>query len=248
VRLALMVMKGEMGYPSALSAETWGFQDALFGGKPVVLERPFSSYVMENVLFKVAFPAEFHAQTAVEAAIELHDQVRDRLEEIEKITIITQEPAIRIIDKTGPLHNPADRDHCLQYMVVVGLAFGDLSADHYEDQTARDPRIDALREKITVVEDERYSRDYRDPEKRSIANAVQVHFKDGSSTDKVAVEYPIGHRRRRDEGIPLLKKKFANNLKSRFPSRWAEEIMALCFDHEQLAKTPVNEFMRMLVI
>lgn len=248
VRLALMAMKGEMGYPSALSTETWGFQDALFEGKPITLGRPFGSYVMENVLFKISFPAEFHAQTAVEAAVELHDRVKDRLEEIEKVTITTQESAIRIIDKTGPLHNPADRDHSLQYMVAIGLIFGELTADHYEDETARDPRIDALREKMEVVEDERYSRDYRDPEKLSIANAVQVHFGDGASMEDVAVEYPIGHRRRREEGIPLLEEKFASNLRSRFPGRRSEEIMALCLDHERLAGTPVNEFMRMLVI
>lgn len=248
VRLAMMAVEGEMGYPSALSARGWGFQDALFGGKPVKLARPFDSYVMENVLFKVSFPAEFHAQTAVEAAIELHPVVRDRLGEIESVTITTQESAKRIIDKTGPLHNPADRDHCIQYMVAIGLIFGELTADHYEDAVAADPRIDALREKTTVVEDERYSRDYLDPEKRSIANAVQVSFNDGTSTEKVEVEYPVGHRRRREESIPLLEQKFADNLRTRLPARRREEVLALCTDRKLLGDTPVNEFMRMLTL
>jgi 2-methylcitrate dehydratase len=211
VRLALMAVRGEMGYPSALSANTWGFQDVLFEGKPVTLARPLASYVMENVLFKISFPAEFHAQTAVECAFQLHDQVKNRLDQIEKVLITTQESAIRIIDKSGPLYNPADRDHCIQYMTAVGLIFGELTADHYEDAVARDPRIDELRKKMTCVEDSQYSRDYLDPQKRSIANAVQVFFNDRSSTPKVAVEYPVGHRRRRTEGIPLLLKKFEAN-------------------------------------
>ncbi len=246
--LALKAMAGEMGYPSALSAEGWGFYDVLFGGKSFEFPQGYGSYVMENVLFKISFPAEFHAQTAVEAAIELHDEVKDRIGEIENITLTTQESAIRIIDKTGPLHNPADRDHCLQYMVAVPLMFGRLTADDYEDERAQDPRIDELREKMEVVEDERYSEDYLDPDKLSIANAVQVHFEDGSSTEKVEVEYPIGHRQRREEGIPLLEEKFSNNLKTRFPARRSEEVLDLCLDGERLAKTPVNEFMELLVI
>ncbi len=248
VRLAIMVMGGEMGYPSALSAKGWGFYDVLFDGNPFEVPRPYGSYVMENVLFKVSFPAEFHAQTAAEAAMKLHREIEGRLEDIEKITLATQKSAIRIIDKKGPLNNPADRDHCLQYVVAVSLIFGELTSDHYEDEIARDPRIDALREKMEVIEDERYSRDYLDPEKRSIANAVQVHFRDGSSTEKVAVEYPIGHRRRREEAVPLLKEKFARNLKTRLPARRSEEVLPLFSEGERLEKTPVNEFMEMFAI
>ena len=203
---------------------------------------------MENVLFKIAFPAEFHGQTAVEAAFALHPEVVGRLDEVERVVIDTQESAIRIIDKTGPLHNPADRDHCIQYMTAVGLIFGVLTADHYEDVFAADPRIDALREKTEVIETERYSREYFDPNKRSIANAVQVFFGDGAKTEKVEIEYPIGHRRRRQEGIPLLKRKFAANLRTRFPAHRAQEIEVLCHDQERLEATPVNEFMGMLVI
>ena len=248
VRLGLMAIKGEMGYPSPLSAETWGFEDALFKGNAFVCKQPYASYVMENVLFKISFPAEFHAQTAVECAFELHEQVHNRLNEVEKITITTHESAIRIIDKTGPLHNPADRDHCIQYMVAIGLIFGELTAEHYEDEVAADPRIDALRDKMVTVENPRYSRDYLDPDKRSIANALQVHFKDGSTSANIAVEYPIGHRRRRTEGIRLLKEKFAKNLASRFPARQAELMLALCLDQKRLEATPVNEFMEMLAI
>ncbi|WP_054951354.1 bifunctional 2-methylcitrate dehydratase/aconitate hydratase [Numidum massiliense] len=248
VRLALMALKGEMGYPTAMSAPTWGFQDVLFNGKEVTLARPLGSYVMENVLFKISFPAEFHAQTAVECAFQLHEQVKDRLDEIEKVTLTTHESAIRIIDKTGPLHNPADRDHCLQYMVAIGLIFGDLTADHYEDDVAKDARIDALREKMVVVEDERYSREYLDADKRSIANAVQVHFTDGSATEKVAVEYPIGHRRRRSEGIPKLVEKFEDSLVTRFPEKQAAAIRELCLDREQLEATPVHTFMEKFII
>ncbi len=242
VRLALMAMQGEMGYPSALSAKQWGFYDVLFKGKPFTLGRPLGSYVMENVLFKISFPAEFHAQTAVEAAFHLHNQVKDRIEQIDKVIITTHESAIRIIDKSGPLHNPADRDHCIQYMTAVGLIFGALTADHYEDAIARDPRIDALRAKMTCVEDPQYSKDYLDPQKRSIANAVQVFFKDGSSTEQIAVEYPIGHRRRRAEGMPLLLKKFEANLASRFALGQCESILRLCGDAKKLDATPVNEF------
>ena len=248
VRLALMAMQGETGYPSAVSARNWGFSDVLFKGKEIVLGRPFGSYVMENVLFKISFPAEFHAQTAVECAIALHPDIRSRLDEIEKIIIITQESAIRIIDKTGPLYNPADRDHCLQYMTAVGLIFGELTADHYSDAIARDPRIDRLREKMVVVEDTRYSHDYLDPEKRSIANSVQVFFADGTCTDKVAVEYPIGHRRRRAEGMPLLVKKFEANLSSRLAPQWSRRILDLCLDLPALQSTPVDEFTDMFTV
>ena len=248
VRLALLAMQGEMGYPSALSAKTWGFYDVLFRGKSFTLPRPLGSYVMENVLFKISFPAEFHAQTAVECAFALHPVVKERLNDVEKVIITTQESAIRIIDKTGPLHNPADRDHCLQYMVAVGLIFGELTADHYEDKTAQEPRIDALREKMVVVEDARYSRDYLDPEKRSIANSVQVFFKDGTCTDKVAVEYPIGHRRRRAEGTPLLIKKFESNLTSRLAPQSCKTILELCLDLERFKATPVDQFTDMFVV
>jgi 2-methylcitrate dehydratase len=247
VRLALMALQGEMGYPSALTAKTWGFHDVLFAGKPVTLGRPLASYVMENVLFKISFPAEFHAQTAVECAFQLHDQVKNRLDQIKKVVITTQESALRIIDKSGPLYNPADRDHCIQYMTAVGLIFGELTADHYEDAVARDPRIDELRAKMTCVENPEYSKDYLDPEKRSIANAVQVFFTDGSSTAKIAVEYPIGHRRRRAEGIPLLVKKFESNLASRFPPEQCAKILRLCGDSAELDATPVNEFTDMFV-
>jgi 2-methylcitrate dehydratase len=247
VRLALMAMQGEMGYPSALTAKQWGYYDVLFKGRPFTLGRPFGCYVMENVLFKISFPAEFHAQTAVECAFELHNQVQGRIEQIEKVVIATHESALRIIDKSGPLHNPADRDHCMQYMTAIGLIFGALTADHYEDSVAKDPRIDDLRAKTVCVEEPRYSKDYLDPEKRSIANAVQVFFKDGSKTEQVAVEYPIGHRRRRTEGLPLLMKKFDANLASRFAPRQCEAILRLCADSKALDATSVDKFMDMFV-
>lgn len=248
VRLALLVLKGEIGYPGALTAPTWGFYDVAFRGGKFDFQRDYGSYVMENVLFKISFPAEFHAQTAVEAAVKLHPQVTARLDEIERIVLTTHESAIRIISKTGRLDNPADRDHCLQYMVAVGLLKGDLVADDYEDAAAADPRIDRLREVMVVEEDARYSREYHEPDKRSIANAVQVFFRDGSSTDQVAVEYPIGHRRRRDEGMPLLVAKFENNLATRFPRSRAEAIRNLCLDADALLATPVNDFLDLLVI
>jgi 2-methylcitrate dehydratase len=248
VRLALMALQGEIGYPSALSAQTWGFYDVMFRGKPFKLGRPLGSYVMENVLFKISFPAEFHAQTAVECAIALHPEVKDRVEEIKEIIIITQESAVRIIDKTGPLHNPADRDHCIQYMTAVGLIFGELTADHYQDKVARDPRIDQLRDKTVIVEDARYSQNYLDPDKRSIANSVQVFFKDGGCTDKVAVEYPIGHRRRRAEGIPLLVEKCKANLASRLAPQWCNKIVDLCLNLEKLQATPVDQFTDMFAV
>lgn len=248
VRLALMAKKGEMGYPSALTARTWGFYDVLFRGQRLRFQRPYGSYVMENVLFKISFPAEFHAQTAVECAMQLHPQVKDRLEEIERIVIRTHESAIRIIDKRGPLHNPADRDHCLQYMVAVPLIFGRLTASDYEDEVAADPRIDRLREKMEVVEDPQFSRDYLDPDKRSIANGVTVYFKDGTQAGEVVVEYPVGHRRRRSEGIPLLEAKFRANLARRFPPKQAAAIFSLCQDQKALEATPVHEFVDMFVI
>ena len=248
VQHALMSIKGEMGYPSALSVGTWGFCDVLFKGQPIKLARPFGSYVMEHVLFKISFPAEFHAQTAVEAAIKLHPQIKDRVEDIEQIGITTHESAIRIIDKTGPLHNPADRDHCLQYMTAIGLLFGNLTADHYEEAAARDLRVDALRAKMVVKEDPRYSREYLESEKRSIANAVQVFFKDGSSTEKVEVEYPVGHRRRRTDGIPLLLNKFKSSLASHFPAHRVENILNMCKDPARMEATPVNEFIEHFII
>ncbi|WP_188455819.1 bifunctional 2-methylcitrate dehydratase/aconitate hydratase [Virgibacillus oceani] len=247
VRLAMMAVNGEMGYKTALSAPKWGFQDVLFNGKELTLARPFGSYVMENILFKISYPAEFHAQTAAECAVELHPFVADRLDEIAKITITTHESAIRIIDKTGPLHNPADRDHCIQYITAIGLLFGTVTADHYEDEAASDPRIDVLRSKMEVVENKQYSTDYLDPDKRSIANAVQVHFNDGTATEKVVQEYPLGHRFRRDEGIPKLLKKFSSNLQTRFPSKQAAAIYASLEDLQQLRKMPVHEFIGRMV-
>jgi 2-methylcitrate dehydratase len=245
---ALMALKGEMGYPSALTARTWGFYDVLFKGKPLKLERPFGSYVMENVLFKISFPAEFHAPTAVEAAIQLFPEVHERLEDVEKIVITTHESAIRIIDKVGPLHNPADRDHCIQYMTAVGLIFGKLTAADYEYAAASDPRIDALREKMVLVENSQYSRDYLDPEKRSISNAVQVFFRDGTKSARVAVEYPLGHRRRRQEGIPLLLQKFQAHLDRVFSPAQAERILQSCADQNRLEAMPVPEFVDMFVV
>jgi 2-methylcitrate dehydratase len=248
VRLALMVMKGEMGYPSALSAKTWGFYDVLFKGKPFEFTQAYGSYVMENVLFKISFPAEFHAQTAVECALALHPNNIDlidtleKIDNIDRIEITTHESAIRIIDKTGPLNNPADRDHCIQFMTAIGLLKGNLTAQDYEDEVANDPRVDALREKMTCIEKPEYTKDYLDPDKRSIANAVQIFYKDGSSSEQVAVEYPIGHRRRRSEGIPELIKKFEINLKREFDDTQAEKIMNLNLDIDLLQKTPVNEY------
>ena len=248
VRLALIAKTGEMGYPSVLTAKTWGFYDVLFRGKPFKFQRPYRSHVMENVLFKISFPAEFHAQTAVEAAVLLDPEVKDRLSDIRKIEIVTHESAIRIIDKKGPLNNPADRDHCIQYMVAIALVKGNLTAADYEDDVARDPRIDALRAKMVCIENKRYSRDYLDPKKRSIANQLQIFFRDGTPTRKVAVEYPIGHRRRRREGIPLLEAKFRRNLERRFPEERREGILELCRDPKRLEATPVNEFVDLFVI
>lgn len=248
VRLALMAMLGEPGYPSALTARTWGFYDVSFKGERFSLPRPYVSHVMENILFKVSFPAEFHAQTAVECALKLHPQVRNRLHEVERVEISTQEPAVRIISKSGPLHNPADRDHCLQYMTAIGLIFGELTADHYSDAVAANPRIDSLRERMEVREEARYSRDYLDPEKRSIANAVQVFFSDGSCTERVEVEYPLGHRRRRDEALPLLVEKARKNMSTCLTAERTEALISLCLDRKRLATGAADEFMALLAI
>ena len=248
VRLALIALTGEMGYPTALSAKTWGFYDVLFKGQPFKFQRAYGSYVMENVLFKISYPAEFHAQTAVECAMQLHPQVRDRLDQVEKIVIETQEPGVRIIDKTGPLNNPADRDHCIQYMTAVPLIFGRLTAEDYEDRVATDPRIDALRGKMEVRENPPFTRDYYDPAKRYIGNAVQVFFKDGSKTARVAVDYPIGHRKRRAEGIPVLVRKFEQAIAGRLPAKQCEAIKVLCSDQKKLEAAPIRDFMQLWVV
>lgn len=230
VQLALLTIRGEMGYPTALSAPKWGLYDVLFQGQPFAFPKPLGSYVMENILFKISFPAEFHAQTAVEAAMILHPQVKDRLDDIASIDILTHESALRIIDKTGSLNNPADRDHCLQYMAAIALLKGHLTAEDYEDQAAQDPRIDRLRSKMQLKENKSYSADYLDPEKRSIANAITITFKDGSKVGPVEVEYPLGHRRRRHEGLPLLYEKCAKNLRTRFDetfvNQWIETVQS----------------------
>ena len=248
VWLALISVKGEMGYPACLTAKEWGFYDVLFKGKEFKLSRPYGSYVMEHVLFKVSFPAEFHAQTAVEAAIQLHPQVCDRLESIEKVILRTHESALRIIDKKGPLYNPADRDHCIQYMTAIGLIHGTLTAADYEDSAASDPRIDALREKMVCVEEKQFSRDYLDPERRSIANAVQVFFTDGSKTKEVLVEYPLGHHRRRAEGIPCLVDKFKTNLARRFPAQQQKAILDVSMNQQKLEELPVNEYVDLYAV
>ena len=246
VRLALLTLAGEMGYPSALSAPRWGFSDVIFGGREIGLARPLGSYVMENILFKISFPAEFHAQTAVEAALVLHPQVRNRLGEVSEVVIETQEPGVRIIDKTGPLDNPADRDHCIQYMVAVALVFGELTVRHYEDEIAADPRIDALRALTTVRENPAFTRDYYDPDKRFIGNAVQVRFADGSATQRVEVAVPIGHRARRAEGLPLLMEKFRSSVQPALePAAW-ERLWALANDQILLESVSVREFMGLL--
>ena len=247
VRLALITMKGEMGYPSSLSAQTWGFFDVLFKGKPLTFPQAFGTYVMENVLFKISFPAEFHAQTAVECAMQLHPVVRDRLDQIEKIVIETQESGVRIIDKTGPLANPADRDHCIQYMVAIPLIFGRLTAADYEDAVANDPRVDALRDKTEVRENKTFTAEYLAADKRYIGNAVQVFFKDGSYTERVHVDVPIGHRKRRAEGIPLLVKKFEASVAAHFSPLQADRIKALFADRSRLETMPVHEFVSAMV-
>tara|TARA_Y100000817_G_scaffold313133_1_gene308532 strand:- start:344 stop:1792 length:1449 start_codon:yes stop_codon:yes gene_type:complete len=247
LQLVLLTQKGQIGYPSVLTAPTWGFYDVQFKGNSFSLPREFDSYVMENVLFKISFPAEFHAQTAVEAAVILHEQVKDQFDEIEKILITTHESAIRIISKEGILNNPADRDHCLQYMTAIGLLKGDLVAEDYEDDVASDPRVDQLREKMFIEEDNRYSQEYLEADKRSIANSIQIFFKDGSSTEKIEVEYPIGHRRRREQGIPLLVEKFERNLATQFSDQRCQEILSLCLDQGTLETTSVPEFMNLFI-
>ena len=247
VRHALIAMTGEMGYPSALSAKTWGFYDVLFKGKPFSLPQPFATYVMENVLFKISFPAEFHAQTAVEAAMTLHPEVRDRIGDIERIVIETQEPGVRIIDKTGPLANPADRDHCIQYMVAVPLIFGRLTAEDYEDGVARDPRVDALRSKMEVRENPTFTQEYYAADKRYIGNAIQVFFRGGTQTGRIQVDFPIGHRKRRAEGMPVLVKKFETSVDAHFKPKQAERIRALFGNATKLDAMPVNELVAGLV-
>lgn len=248
VRLAMITLSGEMGYPGVLSAPVWGFEDVLFKGEQLSLPQPFGSYVMENVLFKISFPAEFHAQTAVEAAVSLHPVIRDKLDDIKTIEITTHESAIRIISKVGELNNPADRDHCLQYMVAIGLLKGNLVAEDYEDDAASDPRIDVLRKKMVIKEDTRYSEEYHEADKRSIANRIKIHFVDGSTTDEVEVEYPIGHKRRREEGIPVLEQKFLKNLEITFDSQKCEEIYTLCTDQYSLENITVTDFQELFLL
>ena len=248
LQLVLLTLKGQIGYPSAITAPTWGFQDVLFKGKDLSLPQEFGSYVMENVLFKISFPAEFHAQTAVEAAVTLHSEVKSRVSNIQKIVISTHESAIRIISKEGQLNNPADRDHCIQYMTAVGLLKGNLVAEDYEDDVAADPRIDLLRRKMVIEEDKRYSQEYLEADKRSIANAVQIFFEDGTSTEKIEVEYPLGHRRRREEGIPLLIEKFKSNLRTQFSQSRSEVILNLCLDESKLEATTVSDFMELMIL
>ncbi|TAL86929.1 MAG: bifunctional 2-methylcitrate dehydratase/aconitate hydratase, partial [Candidimonas sp.] len=251
VRLALIAKTGEMGYPSVLSAKTWGFYDVLFKGQPFKFQRPYGSYVMENVLFKISFPAEFHSQTAVECAMDLHRELKKAGKtdvDIKHITIRTHEACIRIIDKKGPLNNPADRDHCIQYMVAIPVIFGRLTAGDYEDSIASDPRIDALRSKIECVEDPAFTQDYHNPEKRSIANALTVEFNDGSKLAEIVCEYPIGHKRRRKDGIPLLEEKFRINLARQFPAKQQERILAVSLDQKALEAMPVHEYVDMYVI
>lgn len=250
VRLALIASTGEMGYPSVLTAKTWGFYDVSFKGQPFRFQRPYGSYVMENVLFKISYPAEFHAQTAVECAMTLHHRLKSlgkTAEDIKQITIRTHAACLRIIDKKGPLHNPADRDHCIQYMVAVPLLFGRLTAADYEDDIARDPRIDALRDKIVCIEDPLYTRDYHDPDKRSIANALTMVLHDGTALDEVVCEYPIGHRRRRDEGMPLLEAKFRTNLARAFPARRQRRILEASLEQHTLETMPVHEYVDLYV-
>ena len=247
VRLALLTLAGEMGYPSALSAPKWGFSDVLFNGQPVRLARPLDTYVMENILFKISFPAEFHAQTAVEAAMALHPAIEGRLDDIAEVRIETQEPAIRIIDKTGPLHNPADRDHCLQYMVAVALIFGRLTADDYEEAIASDPRIDALRARMKVSENPQFTRDYYDPSKRYIGNAVQVSFRDGRATDRIEISCPAGHRERRGEALPVLMRKFETGVRPWLDADAWTRLSGIAADQERFEATTVDELMNLLV-
>ncbi|MFC1720402.1 bifunctional 2-methylcitrate dehydratase/aconitate hydratase [Pseudomonadota bacterium] len=248
VTLALTVLRGEMGYPSALTAKVWGFYDVLFKGREFAFQRDYGSYVMENVLFKISFPAEFHAQTAVECALQLHAEVQGRLDDIERVTIETQEAGARIIDKTGPLNNYADRDHCIQYMVAVSLIFGELTAGSYNDEAASDPRIDALRDKMEVRENERFTTDYFDPAKRGIGNAVQVFYRNGTYSERIEVSYPIGHRRRREEGIPLLVRKFQSAIGDHYPASQAARIELSCGEQKPLESMAVPDFVAELVL
>ncbi len=251
VRLALIAQTGEMGYPSVLTAKTWGFYDVLFKGQPFKFQRPYGSYVMENVLFKISYPAEFHAQTAVECAMEIHRQLAalsKSADDIKKITIRTHEACIHIIDKKGPLNNPADRDHCIQYMVAVPILFGRLTAADYEDAIARDKRIDTLRDKIVCVAEQQFTLDYHDPAKRSIANALTVEFKDGKKLKEIVCEYPIGHKKRRKEGIPLLEAKFKTNLARRFSAKQQQTILAVSLDQKTLEVMPVHEYVDLYAI
>ncbi|MGD8809060.1 MAG: bifunctional 2-methylcitrate dehydratase/aconitate hydratase [Gammaproteobacteria bacterium] len=245
---ALLAKRGEMGYPSALTADHWGFEDVLFGGREIRLSQPLGSYVMENVLFKISYPAEFHAQTAVECAITLHPEVVSRLDQIERVVIETQEPGVRIIDKTGVLANPADRDHCIQYMTAIALIFGRLDASDYEDDVAGDVRVDALRDKMQVREDESFTADYYDRSKRFIGNAVQVFFRDGSATQRVVVDYPVGHPRRREEGAPLLKRKFERAVTAHFDEAQAEDILQLFDSAEALDEIDISQLMTVLAV
>jgi 2-methylcitrate dehydratase len=247
VRLALIARTGEMGYPSVLTAKNWGFYDCHFNGNAFKFQRPFGTYVMDNILFKISYPAEFHAQTAVECAMLLHTRVKDRINDIKSVTIRTQESAIRIIDKKGPLHNPADRDHCIQYMVAVPLIFGHLTAADYEDAIATDLRIDILRDKMVCIEDPVFTSDYMDPDKRSIANGITIEFNDGEKLDEVVVEYPIGHRRRRAEGIPVLIEKFKTNLARSFPVKQQNIILGISLDAQRLNDIPVNEYVDLFI-
>jgi 2-methylcitrate dehydratase len=248
VRLALMAVKGEMGYPAALSAKRWGFYDVLFKGKPFTFQRPFESYVMENTLFKIPYPTAFHGQSGVEAAIKLHPLVKDRLDDIKRIEVKCHNSSMTILDKSGPLYNPADRDHCMQYMMAIGMIYGTMTAEHYEDHIAADPRIDRLREKMKLSESAQFEKDYHDPAKRSNANSIQVYFKDGSKAPLSVVEYPLGHRRRRKEGIPAVMAKFEKNVARVFAPKQRDRIMAVCLDQQRLEATPVNEFLDLMAV
>lgn len=248
VRLALMTMRGEMGYPAPLSAKRWGFYDVLFKGKPFRFQRPFGTYVMENTLFKIPYPTAFHGQSAVEAAIKLHPIVKDRLDDIKRIDVRCHNSSMTILDKTGPLYNPADRDHCMQYMIAIGMIFGTMTAEHYEDHIAADPRIDRLRAKMKLAESARYERDYHDPAKRSNANSIQVYFKDGTRSPLSEVEYPLGHRRRRKEGIPHVMEKFEKNVARAFAPKQKAAILDACLEQRRLEAMPVNEFVDLVAL
>ena len=247
VRLALLALKGEMGYPSALTAQGWGFYDVLFKGEPFKFQRPYGSYVIENVLFKIAYPTAFHGQTGVEAAIKLHPLVQDRIADVKRIEVKCHNSTMVILDKSGPLANPADRDHCMQYMMAVGLIFGKLTTEDYEDHVAADSRIDSLRAKMQLTESKVFEREYHDPAKRTNANSIQVFFRDGTKTPLAQVDYPLGHRKRRREGIPLLIEKFDRNIARIYAEKQRRAIRDVCLDRKRLAAMPVNEFIDTLV-